>query len=606
MCVAMAEFRKSEYLCDAVVEASDGAIFKVHKIFLAAASPYFERMFHWKDCTESLPKVQVAMDSRALETIIDWIYSQEITFSSAFEAMQYLSRAKRIELPQLKEICQATVIEKTTSDNVFNLWQMARKDHLADIQEHCFSFVARNFHRMHETHASDYLSVPYDTFMALLETDRLVTAYEEDVYGLAKLKTSDPDLTEEERTSILKLVRFPLFAIGQETPSSLDTKLELMRHLQTSWNVVKSVWSNGPPQVPARDPISLQYIVVEKKYSQGIGIWEWNSRLDEVHERLLYGHGENVFVRSCSESLYRGKEMVIMVVKGHGASLYSNYLLAVDVRSWKVRNLPGIAHKTINPLRIVATEQKLYLFHDEFSRNVGAANFNHLIFLSSYNDDKHMWVTMRLYSLSDMMSPTIFSLSSGVFMMLETTFMKLNENTFEFEEHAPIPDKIRRRFFRWCTWDDMLIICGGCRPDPFATFQKSCNAVDLTTLTVSSDLIADMPNLLNRAICVSQSDNGLMAWYYGYGFSSNLGHLTPFFYCPKQKKWRPRTPKLNGLPLQHVHLARAVTFPSPNMGPIQREKDYTISSKILQHLVSSIALSTTIASSLCKSIILKK
>ncbi len=600
----MIEYRKNGYLCDAIVEANDQTMFKVHKIILAGSSPYFEKLFQWKEGSQEFPRAKVPFEGKSVETVIDWIYQREIDLPDAVDAMNFLRTATYLELPELQETCTKIVIDSVTGENVFPIWKMSREGESSSagygnvISDFCLDFATSNFHLLIGTHVADYLCLPDEIFTSLLETDRLITASEEEVLDLARLKASDADFSEQQRLDLLKKVRLPLM----RREGVLDQKLERIRHIQSVSCVAQSALTEAGPNFPKRDPISTLFMLVEKYHQRGIVILEWSTRDEEVIERKAFEYNEHAYVRNCSDTLYRGREIVMMVVKAHGQALYSNHMLAIDVLTWKERELPGIAQRVVNPLRIVAVEDDIFCFHDEFHRNADdMGNFQQLIFISSYNDSKKLWTTKKVLSLPRAMSPTIFTIKNDIYVMLDTEFKKFNKATWTFQGYAEIPGPIQRRYFRWCIWNEKLVICGGCHHEPFATFLRTCYVVDLEKMTIHGEDIADLPTATTaRPTCVSQCDDGLVAWHYDHAnhFSQLGRHLASLQYCPDLKEWRPRIPKMNGLPLQNIFLARVVTVPQKLLGPRKQRTDHVISSASVRQALRATCVASLVATAL--------
>ena len=77
-CLVTTKLRKTGQLSDGQIILDDGSIFKIHKILLATASGYFNKLFSYHQDQKDF-HLKELVSKEAMEQILSWIYSHKLT-----------------------------------------------------------------------------------------------------------------------------------------------------------------------------------------------------------------------------------------------------------------------------------------------------------------------------------------------------------------------------------------------------------------------------------------------------------------------------------------------------------------------------------------------
>lgn len=113
----MEEFRAGEILCDVVLESSDGALFKVHKLVLASYSTYFQAMFTNEMRESREEKVKMSLESRVLKGLVEFTYTCKMELKSLSDAKAILVAANMLLFSGAETICVDFITKRINAKN---------------------------------------------------------------------------------------------------------------------------------------------------------------------------------------------------------------------------------------------------------------------------------------------------------------------------------------------------------------------------------------------------------------------------------------------------------------------------------------------------------
>ena len=141
----MNKFRKEGALCDVILEAADGAKFHAHKLVLASSSSYFQAMFTGEMVESRKDHVKLDVQSRTLEVLIDFVYTNKIDVTCMKDAQAVLFSANMLLLHGAESACCDFIGKKITSNNCLNVAEFAEMIANQDLIKSVVGFVQDNF-----------------------------------------------------------------------------------------------------------------------------------------------------------------------------------------------------------------------------------------------------------------------------------------------------------------------------------------------------------------------------------------------------------------------------------------------------------------------------
>lgn len=141
----MEEFRASEILCDVVLESSDGALFKVHKLVLASCSSYFQAMFTNEMRESREEKIKMALESRVLKILIEFAYTCRMDLKSLADVKAVLVAANMLLFSGAETICVDFISKKINARNCVEIITFAEVISSEELSRKAFEFMEKNF-----------------------------------------------------------------------------------------------------------------------------------------------------------------------------------------------------------------------------------------------------------------------------------------------------------------------------------------------------------------------------------------------------------------------------------------------------------------------------
>ena len=141
----MEEFRAGEILCDVVLESSDGALFKVHKLVLASCSSYFQAMFTNEMRESREEKVKMALESHVLKVLVEFAYTYKMEMKSLSDAKAVLVAANMLLFAGAETICVDFIGKKINTKNCVDIITFAEMISSQELSRKAFQFMENNF-----------------------------------------------------------------------------------------------------------------------------------------------------------------------------------------------------------------------------------------------------------------------------------------------------------------------------------------------------------------------------------------------------------------------------------------------------------------------------
>ena len=139
-------FFDSEFLTDLQLKCEDET-FHVHKVILAAASPYFEAMFQ-HDMTEARSgSIELReVKPNVIKTVLEWIYKNKLDVKDFKDdpdrAGDLLASAEMYQLDELKKIVEDELCDSLQLENVLELVVMGDMHGASKLKEKALKLIA--------------------------------------------------------------------------------------------------------------------------------------------------------------------------------------------------------------------------------------------------------------------------------------------------------------------------------------------------------------------------------------------------------------------------------------------------------------------------------
>lgn len=141
----MEEFRANEILCDVVLESSDGALFKVHKVVLASCSSYFQAMFTSEMRESREDKIKMALESHVLKVLVEFAYTCKMDLKSLADVKAVLVAANMLLFSGAETICVDFICKKINTRNCVDIITFAEVISSEELSRKAFDYMEKNF-----------------------------------------------------------------------------------------------------------------------------------------------------------------------------------------------------------------------------------------------------------------------------------------------------------------------------------------------------------------------------------------------------------------------------------------------------------------------------
>lgn len=189
--------------------------FSVHKVTLAASSPYFQGLFMSQMTESRAESLELHdIDTDVLEEILSFMYTGEARLTGFEFAARLLAAADRFLMIDFVQIIMQFIKEQATDENLTELLFLGHKFHINDLEAFAFSRCCERFTVL--TSSAEQIGfLPRDLFLKVLRSEFLVIEKEEEVLNAVLVwldaqsaDAAEPFAASDQISEVLHAVRF--------------------------------------------------------------------------------------------------------------------------------------------------------------------------------------------------------------------------------------------------------------------------------------------------------------------------------------------------------------------------------------------------------------
>ena len=195
-------------LCDVILTVGMKQ-FHVHKVILAASSPYFQAMFTSALQESALKEIDLkGTNAETVETLINCVYESTLTITVE-NATSVLALAAQWQMEKVVEVCGTFIGNHLDIENCLEMLIFADV-HGCDVLKKAATDVSIvDFSGVCQTEA--FVNAPMEILLEFLKFDILVVQSEEKLFeDLLKWFNHSPELRRSDILKMLDLIKFPL------------------------------------------------------------------------------------------------------------------------------------------------------------------------------------------------------------------------------------------------------------------------------------------------------------------------------------------------------------------------------------------------------------
>ena len=207
------ELRNQALLCDVHLVA-EGAKFPVHRVVLAAASPYFQAMFTGGFKENHMSEITLNdVSSKGLECALDAIYTAELSLCWE-NVCDVLPVASLLQLNEIIEHCGRFLTRNISIHNCICILSVAEKYDLQEVVDQCNKFILENFDTVSQS--VEFTSITKEQLCSYLSDNQLKAGNGEIEVFRASLRWIKANGTKRFSgdctylAQLMQYVRFPL------------------------------------------------------------------------------------------------------------------------------------------------------------------------------------------------------------------------------------------------------------------------------------------------------------------------------------------------------------------------------------------------------------
>ncbi len=215
----MNNLRKSEQLCDVVIEVSGGDRIPAHRVVLASLSAYFRAMFTG-EMAESKQRVVAinGIDGVSVRNLINYAYTATIEISEE-NVQLVLPAASVLQFEEVKEACSEFLRRQLDTDNCLGIKVFAEVHGCNELRSAATVFSSHHFSQVRKK--EEFLRLSLDEVKSFLSNDHLNVENEFEVYeAVMQWLENDHEKRPQHVFEVLRHVRLPLL-----TPEQLLKKV---------------------------------------------------------------------------------------------------------------------------------------------------------------------------------------------------------------------------------------------------------------------------------------------------------------------------------------------------------------------------------------------
>lgn len=174
----MQGLRETRALCDVTLCVAEEE-FRVHRLVLAASSPYFNAMFTNKHLESSSSRVEMSgVDAGALGALLNFAYSSSLVICEE-NVQAVLAAANLLQITSVVEACCDFLEAQIDVDNCLGIAAFAEMLSCSKLYMTSWRFALDNFHEVWKT--EEFLSTPPSLLQELIRSENLHVTSEEEV-----------------------------------------------------------------------------------------------------------------------------------------------------------------------------------------------------------------------------------------------------------------------------------------------------------------------------------------------------------------------------------------------------------------------------------------
>ena len=226
-------YRQSEYLCDVVIISEDGQRFPAHRLVLASASQFFDRMFRGSFVESKKTDVTIQnVDGALIKMLIDYAYKGEAICPAAVENVLSLYEASHyVQFAALFSMCSTWLKDHVNASNCLSMAMIADRHDDSDLRRVADCISAVNISLLSESEA--FLCLSVEQLSRIIAQDDLGVKSEDDVLTVVQKWVMHDEVPRRDHVrSLSKFIRFPL--IDFEETNDVLSDLDLVSSYHSS------------------------------------------------------------------------------------------------------------------------------------------------------------------------------------------------------------------------------------------------------------------------------------------------------------------------------------------------------------------------------------
>ena len=221
--------RENDNFCDAVLQASDGQKFPVHRVVLSAANQYFKTMFSgsFKEARENTgdPIVLENVTSSCLSSVLGYTYSGKLKLTNK-NVKDVLSGAHMMQLLDVVDACVDHLKKRISTVTCFQTLKTAETYDLTEVYKNAENFILSKFPSLSKNNDFNEMSV---TKMCKYLADDRLQGEEIDIFRNVKQWLAYEEDHKQHLVQVMSLINFkaiPLDTLACDVMPDEDIKLD--------------------------------------------------------------------------------------------------------------------------------------------------------------------------------------------------------------------------------------------------------------------------------------------------------------------------------------------------------------------------------------------